>query len=125
MLLLSVTQAQPLTLADAFKSPSTIVFVLLAIGLVALFLKVQSLSMQIDALKKRREQGAAGNESLPRLVPAPADAELVAILTAAAVACLGRRIVVRRITFLNQNTVSGWAEAGRLSIHTSHNVRRN
>lgn len=65
----------------------------------------------------------------PVAAPAPqgelADAKLVAVLTAAAMAFLRKRVAVRRITFINQNTVSGWAEAGRLSIHTSHNVRRN
>lgn len=51
-------------------------------------------------------------------------ARLVAVITAAAMAVLGRRLVVRKITFINQNTVSGWAEAGRQSIHYSHNIRR-
>ncbi len=49
---------------------------------------------------------------------------LIAVITAAVMAVLGRRIAVRRITFINQNTVSGWAEAGRQSIHYSHNIRR-
>jgi len=49
---------------------------------------------------------------------------LIAILTAAATAALGRRVVVRRITFINRDTVSGWAEAGRTSIQLSHNLRR-
>lgn len=53
------------------------------------------------------------------------DPKLIAILTAAAVAATGRRVAVRRVTFINHNTVSGWAEAGRLSIQTSHNIRRN
>lgn len=54
-----------------------------------------------------------------------ANLHLLAILTAAAVAVTGRRVVVHRITFLNSNTVSGWAEVGRASIHQSHNLRRN
>jgi hypothetical protein len=52
------------------------------------------------------------------------DARLIAVLAAAATAALGKRVVVRRITFINQDTVSGWAEAGRNSIHQSHNLRR-
>lgn len=69
------------------------------------------------------------------VVPAPApvvvpkapepvvDAKLIAILTAAAMAAVGRAVVVRRVTFINRRTVSGWAEAGRSDIHTSHQVR--
>lgn len=51
--------------------------------------------------------------------------ELLVVLAAAATAALGQHVVVRRVTFLNQNTVSGWAEAGRTSLHWSHNVPRN
>lgn len=49
---------------------------------------------------------------------------LLPILVAAATAAVGRRVVVHRITFINRNTVSGWAEAGRTSIQLSHNLRR-
>ena len=52
------------------------------------------------------------------------DPRLIAILTAAATAAIGCRVVVRRITFINRDTVSGWAEAGRTSIQLSHNLRR-
>jgi len=52
------------------------------------------------------------------------DPKLVAVLVAAATVAIGRRVAVRRITFINRNTVSGWAEAGRTSIQTSHNLRR-
>lgn len=52
------------------------------------------------------------------------DAHLVPILIAAATAAVGRRVVVQRIRFINRNTVSGWAEAGRAAIQTSHNLRR-
>jgi hypothetical protein len=53
------------------------------------------------------------------------EAHLIPIITAAAAAVIGRPVVVHRITFINSNTVSGWAEAGRTSIHQSHNLRRN
>jgi Na+-transporting methylmalonyl-CoA/oxaloacetate decarboxylase gamma subunit len=52
------------------------------------------------------------------------DPHLIPVLVAAATAALGRRVVVRRITFISRNTVSGWGEAGRASIQTSHNLRR-
>jgi hypothetical protein len=49
---------------------------------------------------------------------------LIPILAAAAAAAIGRRVVIRRITFINRDTVSGWAVAGRTSIQLSHNLRR-
>lgn len=54
----------------------------------------------------------------------PLSPHLVAVLTAAALAAVGRRAAVRRITFINRDTVSGWATAGRTSIQLSHNLRR-
>ena len=53
------------------------------------------------------------------------DLELLAVLTAAATTAIGTPIVVRRITFLDQKTVSGWAEVGRTALHWSHNLPRN
>jgi hypothetical protein len=52
------------------------------------------------------------------------DPHLIAVLATAATAALGHRVVVRRVTFINRNTISGWAEAGRTSIQLSHNLRR-
>lgn len=50
--------------------------------------------------------------------------ELVAVLTAAATAVVGRSVAVQRVTFISPDTVSGWAEAGRSRIQTSHSLRR-
>lgn len=52
------------------------------------------------------------------------DSRTIAILTAAAYAAVGQPVSVQRITFINRNTISAWAERGRVSIHGSHNVRR-
>lgn len=52
-------------------------------------------------------------------------ARLIAVLSAAATVAVGKRVMVKRVTFINHNTISGWSEAGRLSIQTSHNIRRN
>lgn len=142
-------------LADAATAVSIAISLGLVIALAVLFVRVQALSAQVDALKREaRKPAPPVAPPAPVSVPAPVQApapvvapaqaplpvaakpvapepagptggELVAILTAAAMAVLGKRVAVRRITFINQNTVSGWAEAGRLSIHTSHNVRRN
>jgi hypothetical protein len=62
--------------------------------------------------------------SLQPLAPEAVETELIAVLTAAATVALGRRVAVRRVTFINRNTISGWAEAGRTSIQLSHNLRR-
>lgn len=56
--------------------------------------------------------------------PAESDAKTVAVITAAAFAAVGRPVRVQRITFINHNTISAWAERGRVSIHGSHNIRR-
>lgn len=69
---------------------------------------------------------APAKASAPASHPASGiDPKLIAVLTAAAYAATGKRVVIRRVTFINHNTISGWAEAGRLSIQTSHNIRRN
>jgi Na+-transporting methylmalonyl-CoA/oxaloacetate decarboxylase gamma subunit len=70
---------------------------------------------------------AAAVKSAAHSVEAPTgiEAHLIPIITAAATAAVGGRVMVHRITFINSNTVSGWAEAGRTSIHQSHNLRRN
>ncbi len=51
------------------------------------------------------------------------DPRLLAILTAAAFAVVRRPVAIRRITFINRNTISGWTEAGRTDIHSSHSPR--
>jgi hypothetical protein len=50
---------------------------------------------------------------------------VIAAAAAAAATALGRAVRVKRITFLNQNTISAWAEAGRLTIHNSHRIGRS
>ena len=56
--------------------------------------------------------------------PGETDATTLAVITAAAVAAVGRPVRVQRITFINHNTISAWAERGRVSIQGSHNIRR-
>lgn len=53
------------------------------------------------------------------------DLELLVVLTSAATTAIGTHVVVRRITFLDTKTVSGWAEVGRTALHWSHNLPRN
>jgi Na+-transporting methylmalonyl-CoA/oxaloacetate decarboxylase gamma subunit len=79
---------------------------------------------------ERRERGstdesdAQPGEAAQAAAASGIDAHLVPILIAAATAAVGRRVILRRIRFINRNTVSGWAEAGRAAIQTSHNIRR-
>jgi Na+-transporting methylmalonyl-CoA/oxaloacetate decarboxylase gamma subunit len=49
---------------------------------------------------------------------------LVILITAAATAVVGQPVRVRRITFINRNTISAWAERGRVSIQSSHHMGR-
>lgn len=81
-------------------------------------------------LKKTYEERTPSQDhtqaAQPRMIPASeADPRLLAVLVAAAATMVGKPVAVRRITFINRDTVSGWAEAGRTSIHQSHNPRRN
>lgn len=57
-------------------------------------------------------------------LPGHLDGPTLALLTAAAVAAVGRPVRVRRVTFVEPVTASAWKEAGRLTIHASHNLRR-
>lgn len=111
-------------LAQAAANNSTLTWVVLAIcvaaGVFALwFLNSRNRTGQTVGrgvlIQESNRKSVAEEEINPRLI---------AILAAAATAALGRRVVVRRITFINRDTVSGWAEAGRTSIQLSHNLRR-
>lgn len=71
---------------------------------------------------------ASGEPDRPvPVVNVPAESKLMAILTSAAVVAMGgtSRVAIRRVTYLNQNTVSGWAEMGRAAVQSSHNIRRS
>lgn len=48
----------------------------------------------------------------------------VALLTAAAVAAVGRPVRIRRVTFVRPNSASAWKEVGRATIQASHNFNR-
>ena len=96
----------------------TVVVSLSVIG--ELFTLVHHLFASLEAIATAQESQLADEKSA-----AIVDAQLVPVIVAAATAALGRQVVVRRITFINRDTVSGWAEAGRTLQHSSHNIRRN
>lgn len=110
------------TLGDTVASARDAWLVGLAAGGLLLWIAYKLLASRSKANTAVRDR-AIPQEDLP--VPPLIDYELLVVLTAAATVALGRQVVVRRITFVNQNTVSGWTEAGRASLHGSHNVRRN
>lgn len=117
-LLAAATIAEKLDEAD----PVTIVVVALCVvvGIFALWRRYY------HRRAKSSEAGATPiTESVSRTAAQCGIApHLLPILVAAATVAVGRRVVVHRITFINRNTVSGWAEAGRTSIQLSHNLRR-
>ena len=89
-------------------------------------LQVAGLLEQFAAGLKNPQSPAATR--FPTARPADAGAltpQKVVVICAAAAAALNRPVRVQRITFLNQNTISAWAEAGRLSIHNSHRLGRS
>lgn len=129
--------------------PWALLSLALAVCLAVLFARVNALAAALEELKQRQltppptpPLPPAPIPATPAPVPAASppppqvlttsptdpnalpDGHLIAIITAAAIAALGKQVVVRRLTFLDQNTVSGWAEAGRLMIQTSHNMIR-
>lgn len=79
----------------------------------------QELARALRQVAFRLERPVSARGSAP-------DSRILAVITAAAVAAMGGRpLKVRRVTFLNQNTVSAWAETGRVAIQSSHNLGRN
>lgn len=111
-------------LAQTAANTSTLTWVVVAICVVAgvfalWFFNSRSRTGNMDGgelLTQRSDRQKSTEEELSPL--------LIAVLAAAATAALGRRVAIRRITFINRDTVSGWAEAGRTSIQMSHNLRR-
>lgn len=115
-----------MTLAEKLRDALTVTIVGMGTVFVSLYLMGE-----LFTLLHRYFHGRAESDE-PETSPAKSarasqptiDPHLIPVLVAAATAALGRRVVVRRINFINRNTVSGWGEAGRASIQTSHNLRR-
>jgi hypothetical protein len=91
--------------------------ILLSATIVALALWWAIKFFRVDGKTPTTTSGVASQQSV--------DSELLVVLTAAATAAIGTPVVIRRITFLDQKTVSGWAEVGRTVLHWSHNLPRN
>lgn len=114
-----------MTFEEKMLDAVTVTIVGMGIVFVSLFVMGEIFKL-LGRLLIREAAPEPAPQPVPRAVPADAvDPNLVVVLAAAATAAVGKRVVVRRITFINHNTVSGWSEAGRLGIQTSHNIRRN
>lgn len=72
---------------------------------------------------------APASSSVPAVAPAvPVEEgdfspELIAVLTAAAIAAVGQPVRIRQVRFVTRG-VSPWAHSGRRSIHSSHKLRK-
>ena len=100
------------------------------VGVVVVFGALIAIMIMLGALQKI---GMATTAPPPAPVAAPVVApgrpadlspELVAVITAAAIAAVGQPIRVRRIRFAGTATNPTWAETGRRDIHTSHRLRK-
>ncbi len=117
--------------AEPAVSPAYEALILAAVGVTVVFGALVFIGSFIYLLGKvfaEREvpvvsPTATSAHSMP--VSEGIDARTIAVITAAAVAAVGRPIRLQRVTFINRNTVSAWSERGRVSIHASHNVRRS
>jgi hypothetical protein len=61
----------------------------------------------------------AAEEDEPEISP-----EIIAIITAAAIAALGTNVRIRKVRFADTTSNTAWAETGRRFIHTSHRLRK-
>ncbi|NBC17342.1 MAG: hypothetical protein GVY18_08530 [Bacteroidetes bacterium] len=105
-----------------------VVFTVLAVigGLLVLLGKVFAEPVEeaaeAPAPSPRPAEAAPAHTTAP---PGHVDPQTLAVLTAAAYAAVGRPVRIRRVTFINQNTVSAWKEVGRATIQASHNIKRS
>ncbi len=116
-----------MTLAEKLRDALTVAIVGMGTVFVSLYLMGELFTLLHRYFHGRAGSDAPESAASPQAAQAPEqkiDPYLIPVLVAAATAVLGRRVVVRRITFISRNTVSGWGEAGRASIQTSHNLRR-
>ena len=98
------------------------------LGLLVIYAVMTILRRIVPGEREEKAGGVPPPNSSYGMAPAPGnlpylDKRTVAIISAAAVAAVGRPLRVRRITFFNQNTMSGWNEAARSGLH-SHTLKR-
>lgn len=117
--------------AEPAVSPAYEALILAAVGIVVVFSALLIIGGFIGLLGKlfaEREVPVVSPEATSAhsmTIGEGIDARTIAVISAAAMAAVGRPVRLQRITFINRNTVSAWSERGRVSIHASHNVRRS
>lgn len=130
-LILANTQAAAANASMLDRMLDSVEITLVGMGIVFISLWIIGEIMGVVGRLMAREEQP---EPTPQAVPSPpaasfhsgVDPETLAVLTAAAVAALGRHdLRIQRVTLLRPNTISAWADMGRVAIHTSHNLRRN
>jgi Na+-transporting methylmalonyl-CoA/oxaloacetate decarboxylase gamma subunit len=114
--------------SDELAARETEALLLALVGMSVVFLALVTIGVFIYLLGRvfvnRPSAAPAAAMSAAPLGAGQLDARTIAVISAAAFAAVGRPVRVQRITFINRNTISAWAERGRVSIHGSHNVRR-
>jgi Na+-transporting methylmalonyl-CoA/oxaloacetate decarboxylase gamma subunit len=114
-----------MTLAERLRDALTVTIVGMGTVFVSLYLMGELFTLLHRYFHGKAARGEPETTDIVTSAAQPtSDPHLVHVIVAAATAALGRRVAVRRITFISRNTVSGWGEAGRASIQTSHNLRR-
>ena len=96
--------------------------VLLALGYVALGVLSGALYLRSRHLDGLSRSGGAAGHSLGPLPIGDDDEELVAVLTAAAEAAIGRPVRVHRVHVHPRRAMELWSRAGRMDIMISHRV---
>ena len=88
---------------------------------------VKALDARMDRLDRKAGAGeiesiSAGAEQIPEDKKETVKPEIVAAITAATGAMLGRGARVRTIKTLSKDESSAWSQQGRMIVHTSHNL---
>jgi Na+-transporting methylmalonyl-CoA/oxaloacetate decarboxylase gamma subunit len=114
--------------ADDLAARESEALLLALVGMSVVFLALVTIGFFIFLLGRLfAERAVPESQSRPVAEPVAADGldpRTIAVISAAAFVAVGQPVRVQRITFINRNTISAWAERGRVSIHGSHNVRR-
>jgi glutaconyl-CoA/methylmalonyl-CoA decarboxylase subunit delta len=118
-----------MTLREKLVDAMTVTIVGMGIVFASLFLMGELFVLIGRLLGAIDNAASAGGDTAEQRTPDkpqsdPVDPKLIAVLTAAAMAATGRAVVIRQVRFINRNTVSGWSEAGRSAIHSSHEPRK-
>lgn len=110
-------------------SQSTLMLTVLTYGiaivisfLVALLIKGIYLAMNF--MEHRQKQQITPPPPVTEAATEALSPELVAVISAAAVMTFGPKARIKRIHYRTGRPTTGWSQQGRMTVMTSHNVRR-